>query len=459
MQGTRATFLGLDIGTSFIKGAVLDLDTIQVKHVQRIPFPEFLPGLPKLHREVDPYRIVSLAGTLLDGLAAHAPDCQGVVLCGQMHGFVLVNRDGASVSNYISWSDQRALDPHPSGAGTHFDVLAERITKSERLQLGNEVRPGLALSSLFWLREQRLLPEGEILPASLPDFVAARVCGGLPSIEATHAAAFGALNLETGHWHRGVIEKLGLGDLRWPQLRKPGEVVGYWRVGSRSVPCYTPVGDQQCALAGSLLGEDELSLNISTGSQVAVIAPHFTPGDYQVRPYFDGRFLKTITHIPAGRALSSLIRLLSELAEVKPDDPWPYIEQAAASVPQTDVRASISFYSGACGDSGRFENLREDNLTIGHLFRAAFESMAENYRDCASRLSTGRNWRRLVFSGGLARRLELLLRLISEKLDAPYRLAPVDEETLFGLLILALVFSGRQRSVHEASAELGTRGC
>ena len=68
------------------------------------------------------------------------------------------------------------------------------------------------------------------------------------------------------------------------------------------------------AILGALLQRDELSLNISTGSQVSLLKPKVEFGNFQTRPFFDGRFSITITHIPAGRALNALVKLLSELA-------------------------------------------------------------------------------------------------------------------------------------------------
>jgi hypothetical protein len=43
--------------------------------------------------------------------------------------------------------------------------------------------------------------------------------------------------------------------------------------------------------------------------------------------------------------------------------------------------------------------------------------------------------------------------LLRERFQAEYRQAPVTEDTLFGLLILAKVFSGRVDSVTRAIAE------
>src|SRR5258706_8158990 len=128
------SFLALDLGTSFIKGAVLDLDARRLSHIQRIPFPDSIGNLDPLFCEVDPQQIVAATRRVIDALLPHAPDCAGIVMSTQMQGLVLTDGRGRALSNYISWKDQRALMPHPSGAGSFYDVLAQRILPAERRQ-------------------------------------------------------------------------------------------------------------------------------------------------------------------------------------------------------------------------------------------------------------------------------------------------------------------------------------
>ena len=423
-------FIGLDIGSSFIKAAVIDLDGATLTRTARIPFPGFAVGLPPQHREVDPDAIMTAVEELLRGLAG--VECSGLVLCGQMHGFILVGPGGAAVSNYISWLDQRV-------SPAEFEELSAVVSDAERRELGNEFRASIALAQLYWLRRHGQLPRGEITPVSIADFIAGRLCDTAPMMEPTQAAAFGALRLGTLQWHHEVIGRLGLESLRWPEVRTSGSVVGRWR----GATCFTAVGDQQCALAGALLAERELSVNIGTGSQVALLCDSVAPGPHQVRPYFDGRFLRTITHIPAGRALSALLALLTELGGVDEETAWERIGKAVDAVPATDLRAAITFFPGPCGARGFLENLHEGNLGVGHVFRAVFESMARNYATCAGRLDPDGAAERIVFSGGVARRLNLLRELTAQALRVPYRLSPHPEDTLFGLMVLARSFSGR----------------
>jgi sugar (pentulose or hexulose) kinase len=435
-----AEFLGIDVGTSFIKAAVIDAGALELRQIHRVPFPGFVSGTPPLHREVDPGAVMEAVEALLARLTPDTPHYDGLLLCGQMHGFVLVNSLGEPVSNFMSWLDQRV-------SNAEFDEIAARVTERERRELGNEFRPGIALPLLYWLRRHNAFPAGEVTPVSIADFIAGRLCGALPVMEPAQAAAFGALRLDTLRWHEEVIGKLGLESLHWPEVRPSGSVIGTWR----GVPCYASVGDQQCALAGTLLGDDELSVNIGTGSQVAIIADSSESDGYQTRPYFDGRFLRTITHIPAGRALTALIGFLTELGGASDEDAWLYIERAVASVPSTDLRASIAFFPGPCGERGYLENLHEGNLSAGHVFRAVFESMARNYESCVRRLDPERKAERMVFSGGVAHRFAILRDLTENALGIPSRLSPHHEDTLFGLTVLALGFSGRCKSVRAAT--------
>jgi sugar (pentulose or hexulose) kinase len=445
------SFLGLDLGTSFIKGAVLHLESRRLEHVRRTPFPPPLVNANPLLCEVDPTAILAAARELIAELAPHAQDCEGIVMCSQMHGMVLMSGRGEVESNCVTWRDQRALMPHPSGEGSYFDVLTRRLDPQHVRQLGNELDPGRPLSYLFWFNEQGKLAAGRT-PVSLPDFVLSLLCDSAPGAEMTNAAAYSALNIETLSWHEAVIERLGLNHLHWPALRRQGEVVGYVSVNGRPVPCYAPVGDYQCALAGALFGAEELSLNIATGSQISRMMPALTLGDFQTRPFFDGQFLITFTGLPAGRSLNVLVDLLCEVAKaqgVELPDPWRWIARAATDVPDTDLQVDLNFFGAPRVDQGQITSIRGSNLTVGQLFRASFKHMADSNFDFALRLWPERAWKNLLFSGGLACKLEVLRETLQKRFATGYRITPFSEDTLFGLLILALVFSGRGNSVGD----------
>jgi sugar (pentulose or hexulose) kinase len=85
--------------------------------------------------------------------------------------------------------------------------------------------------------------------------------------------------------------------------------------------------------------------------------------------------------------------------------------------------------------------------------------MAENYHSCARRLSPNLDWKIMVFSGGLAQKLKILREIIQQKFQMPYRLTATAEDTLMGLLIMALVCKGEfASSVSEITEEIWLKG-
>jgi sugar (pentulose or hexulose) kinase len=68
-------FLALDIGSSFIKGAVLDAEKLTIEHITRVPFPEPIAGLPPGYFEIDPRKVMSAVSQALVKLLAQTPNC------------------------------------------------------------------------------------------------------------------------------------------------------------------------------------------------------------------------------------------------------------------------------------------------------------------------------------------------------------------------------------------------
>jgi sugar (pentulose or hexulose) kinase len=135
-------------------------------------------------------------------------------------------------------------------------------------------------------------------------------------------------------------------------------------------------------------------------------------------------------------------------------DPWAIIAAAVEATPQTDMEMDVSFFASPVGERGEMRKLSEENLQVGHLFRAAFQSMARNYHLCTERLSPPQPWKRLVFSGGLAQRFEPLRAEIAGRFGLPYRQCPTSEDTLLGLLALARVAAGQVPTVGASVAQL-----
>lgn len=431
--------LGLDIGSSSIKGAVLDLGSGSVAVPVTLPFPAPLAGLPSGWFEVAPAEIEAAAREVIDELLQHAPAAVGLFVSGQMGGTILVDESGTALTNYLSWRDQRTRGVVPTSESSSLDAMRSRWDGDVLRALGNELQPGSTTSLLFWLAQNGRLDRRGV-PISVADYVICRLgprTGQRPTMHATHA--IGMLDLATGGWHRAAFELLGLESVRLPEIVEQIEPQVKARIGGYEFPVFGAYGDQQTALCGAGLEAGELSLNISTGSQVSQRTSQWRPGQYQSRRYFFGDWLNTVTHLPAGRSLNVLFDLLTELATAEGmtlRDPWKRLMEKVAAVTETSLDVDLAFFAGPLGDRGRIDGITTENLTAGELFHAAFRNMTANYARCAEWIDPEGAATSLVLSGGLTKSAPVLRRMIGEQFGKPVREAE-GEETLLGLLTLA----------------------
>ena len=149
---------------------------------------------------------------------------------------------------------------------------------------------------------------------TLGDFVESWIAEKDCAIHPTNAAASGLYDLCRGEWNVNFIKALQLADIILPKITHENKPVKFvWK--GRHIIMYPALGDQQAALLGSgLHNSTQLSINMGTGAQVSVVSdsPNLS-GAYQTRPYFAGKYLLTVPHIPSGRALNVYFRFVREI--------------------------------------------------------------------------------------------------------------------------------------------------
>jgi sugar (pentulose or hexulose) kinase len=426
--------LGIDIGSTSIKGAVLDLaNSTVIKTVSR-PFPAPVAGLAAGWIEIDPDQVCTVVDDLLSNLIEHSPQAELLCVSGQMGGVILLNENGKPLTNYISWRDQRTLCEDSTNSVFHTVRKRWEVTGCFA-DLGCELQAGSTTTLLAWLNCHAQLPQ-QACPMTIADFVVTRLVGRLIPMHATHA--IGMIDLNTCQWHHSAFEAIGIEKVQFPELATDEICVGRCRVGQTTLRVYGSYGDQQCALRGAGLQRDELSLNISTGSQVSRRVATFNPGNYQSRKYFFGDTLDTVTHLPAGRSLQALVDLLSELAKAQGiplRNPWEVINNLVETVNDTELEIDLTFFLGPLGRRGSIDNISTENLSVGSIFHAAYRSMADNYVKIAKRFERD-DWRQITISGGLVQNAPRLQQLLQQRFSAPLRICGV-EETMLGLLDIA----------------------
>jgi sugar (pentulose or hexulose) kinase len=272
----------IDVGSTSIKYACFSEIGVCLNR-KSIPFP--LPVFSDLyHYEVDIRQILSILTAALKNAIAS----DNILLSVQMHGYLLLDKIGKPLTNYISWQDTRSL------------LLPESIRYSFDLpvQSGVGKKPNLPLAGLWCMKNlQPKIFESARMFCTLGSYIALCLTGNNAS-HITDCAATGLYNSRTGK--RREISFLN--DMLFPKAQMEFRSIGLWR----GVSVFSPVGDHQCSIKGSNCSEEEILLNIGTAAQVCTIERGFSTGNYESRPYFGDLTLCTVTGLIGGKDYSTL---------------------------------------------------------------------------------------------------------------------------------------------------------
>ena len=398
------SFIGIDIGGTFLKGAILDSTESTLGNVIRRPGTDLNLDVNG-QATLDPIQLVDSVRQLCSDLISRTSHCEGILLTGQMHGCILTDSSGQPTTPIITWRDSlKAL------SGNEYvrpsDLIRTKLSQEQIKDLGNELRDGLPVSTLV-ARQSRGGNFSNVTAHSLISFVAHQLANNTehPVMHTTDAAAHGLYNVKKMEWDLDVIRALGLEHLKFPEVTSNISPIGI--SDDFACPVFVAVGDQQASLLGASLKTNEISLNIATGSQVSRISNGDLEGT-QTRPYFDGQLLTTVTHIPAGRALNVLVGLVTELSEVSTDEAWDVISSLATQEQLFPLSVDLSFFPSITGNKGKIENIMETNFTVGNLFHSASKQIANTYAEYARLLNGSLDPESIVLSGGLVSRFKPL---------------------------------------------------
>ena len=425
----------IDIGGTFLKGAVSFDEDEGLVNVERRYGAELLMSKDG-QAVLDPIKLANHVRVLCrDLISACGGSPRAIFVTGQMHGLVLTDKEGSPRSDVITWRDSLG-SVLGNTIKSSVDEIRKKLSDEQIYDLGNELRDGLPISTLYARRTRGLEVRG-LVPHSLLSFCVNSIAGNTrnPRMHVTDAAAHGFYRVHEKAWDEDALKKLDLYGMQLPIICE--DLVPYGESSEYKCEVFCAVGDQQASLYGMQLSSDELSLNIATGSQVSIIADEPT-GKAQVRPYFDGKFLSTVTHLPAGRALNVLISLVSELSELSADEIWSTVAQKTSSVEENELDVDLSFFRCTTGSSGHISNITENNMSIGQVFNAAVQTMAKNYVEAATRVTSGIPPVNLVISGGLAKRFPPLMAALENAFkNANRRVSESEDASLEGLSLLS----------------------
>ena len=276
--------LGLDLGTSSLKAAIIDPDG----HLLGVaagdyPIDQPLPGWAEQDPEAWWQAACRATRRALEQAAIPGEEVAAIGLSGQMHGTVLVGPDGLPTRPAIIWPDQR------SSAEVVRALQAVGLPRLGRLA-ANRLATGFTAASLLWLsgHEPDLLAAADkvLLPK---DYLRLRLTGEVAT-DVSDASATLLFDVARRRWSGELLNEWKLPQWLLPPVLESAAVAGQVRpeaaeaLGVRAgTPVAAGAADQACqALGSGLLDPGLASCTIGTGGQL--LTPLVTPSyDPQLR--------------------------------------------------------------------------------------------------------------------------------------------------------------------------------
>ena len=433
-------FLGIDIGSSYIKSAFLSIDEKKLCAIKRVESLKFTHSKDFRIKEYLPEKVFEAVKSEIDIRIEEGYKIDGVMISTQMHGFVLVSEDGFPISNYVSWQDERALDGLSSGE-SYQEAVNKILSDKLRKVTGATNKLNLSIYSLYHFINNNEVKKGTLF-MMMGDYIAFRLTNQKSKSHITNAASTGIMDIGKGTWNKEIIRKLGFSILEFPEITENLEVLGEYR----GIKIYPAVGDQQASLLGwGTLQDTDVYINISTGSQIFMITSDLTFGDFETRPFFNGKFLLTNADLPSGRSLEVLVEFILNVgksifdSQVDASTVWKKINDISekrfyeGNIPEVN----LSFHSLVGEKKGYIKNITQENFSIENIIVGAITSLISQIYEAGKEVIGDRLVERVVLSGGVAQNIKIISELIETKFALPCELSKEKEEALHGLLTLA----------------------
>lgn len=259
--------IGIDIGTSGLKSIIVDRDgkVVNENHVRYETFHN-KTGYSEMNPETWYEATVESLTQLLS--SEFGSKVTGISFSGQMHGLVLVDKDGEVIRPAILWNDTRTSEECS-------DVINEVGLDSLLDQVHNTVLEGFTLSKLMWVKKYEPENYKNIYKFMLPkDYVIYRLTGNIYT-EPSDAAGTVMFDVKKGEWSQSLLDTLGIDRNICPEVipshSKSGAVKKEILETDQEITVYQGGADNACGALGAGISDDTKQL-VSIGTSGVVLA-------------------------------------------------------------------------------------------------------------------------------------------------------------------------------------------
>lgn len=459
-------FLGLDVGTTGTKVILIDdsgkfIGSTSSEYRMYNPKPLWSEQNPE-----DWWEAVKISfNKIINDFDLNSNDIKGIGLTGQMHGLVLLDRNGKVLRPCIMWNDQRT--------SKECEKITSTIGFEDLLRItGNAVLPGFTAPKILWVKNYEPEVYENIEHILLPkDYIRYRLTGGF-AFDVSDASGTSLLDVNKRDWSKVILSKLDI-PLNWlPEVKESIDITGVLTKDAaeatgliKGIPVVAGAGDQAAGGVGTgTVRNGIVSVVLGTSGVVfahtdnLTIEPegrlhsfcHALPGKWHVMGVTlsaagSFRWLRdTFFNQKTGAEVqqsSDIYDILTKQASEIPTGSeglifLPYLTGERTPYPDPDAKATFT------------------GLTVRHnkkhFIRSILEGVAYSLKDCLElNKEIGLEISEIRISGGGAKS-KLWRQILADVFDIELFTLNCTEGAPYGAALLAAVGTGNFKSVEEA---------
>lgn len=453
--------LGIDYGTSSVKTALIDADTLTVIASASEEYRVFHPVAGYAEQNPDDWWLATI--NTVQQVIKQVPSSQikGIGISGQMHGTVCLDKDGNWVRPAIIWSDTRAAN--------HVQKLIEIIHNhpAQFTKISGMPAAGFMAVTLMWLAENEPETLEQTHKVLLPKDAMRYKMTDTIGTDLSDASATWLLDVQSGEWSEQLTKLCNINQELLPELSQSMEVIGELTESAakqlglpNGIPVVAGGADLPVhALGHGLVKAGTGMVTVGTGGQVFMPQKHAV-FDSKHRYYTFNHSINESWYAQASiLAAGSSLRWLRDLFDMRDtENAYALLSSMVEEVP---VGAEgLLFLPYLAGErtphmdpsaSGMFFGLRLHHGR-SHFTRAVMEGVAFALKSCITLVGTDAN--QMLLSGG-AGESTVWRQILADVFNIPLTMTQPAPYGSIGCAIMAGIGTQAYSSIDDAASRLG----
>ena len=438
--------VGIDIGTTSISGAVIDLDARSQTEFYCVPNGTDLSFECDDIHEQDPDLIFEKVQGILESITEKYAGIVSIGVTGQMHGILYIDDNGDAVSHLITWQDGRG--DRLCGFCTTYVGEIQKLT-------GERVATGFGLVSHYYNVEHGLVYPDAVSICSIMDYVTMKLCGAdRPLMHSSVAASLGLFDVSACKFKLDALDILGIDRAILPEVTDDYAVCGEWH----GIPVSVGIGDNQASFLGTVRDVDSTVLvNIGTGSQVSAVCDDGTvcDRDTEVRPLVKGKNIICGSALCGGASYALLEKFFREfsIASGQVDVPvYDVINRLAEeSYRRLEEPLNVStLFRGKRSEpsaTGSISGITAANFTPGRFALGFIFGICQELYEYIGDELIGKT--SVVASGNAVQKIGIMREVIEEVFGLPVSISDGKEEASVGTALFSTIAANELDEIND----------